>query len=49
MGMVGSKRASTDRGEEGASLIEFALILPILAALLLGIVTVVGFWLVGMQ
>ena len=40
MGMVGSKRASTHRGEEGASLIEFALILPILAALLLGIVTV---------
>lgn len=38
--MAGAARARHTRGEEGASLIEFAMILPILAALLLGIVTV---------
>lgn len=38
--MAGSTRARKNRREEGASLIEFAMILPILAALLLGIVTV---------
>ncbi len=38
--MAGSGRARRIQDEEGASLIEFAMILPILAALLLGIVTV---------
>ena len=38
--MAGSTGARRNRSEEGASLIEFAMILPILAALLLGIVTV---------
>ena len=38
--MAGFTNARKVRGEEGASLIEFAMILPILAALLLGIVTV---------